>query len=260
MSLISFASAKGSPGVTQALAGLSAVWPRRVVVADLDPIGGDVALRYRGAEGDPLDLDNGLVSLGAALRGGKSADLEEHLQTTENGMNVLVGMASSGQGRGLASMWPSIAGALSSYEGDVLADCGRFNPGSPIFPVIEQSSALVFVARSEISALSHLRDRLLALKEPLRMGAVDALPVGIALVGDPRDQRSIDDTERLLESSGLDIHMLGTIAHDPKTVENILNGNERKIARSSLMRSLVNVAQRTQGLLPSQPSAVQEGQ
>lgn len=249
MSLISFASAKGSPGVTQTVAGLTAVWSRRAVMADLDPIGGDVALRYRAADGDPLELDNGLVSLGAALRGGKDADLEEHLQTTQDGMSALVGMSSPGQGQGLGATWPHIATTLQRFEHDILADCGRFSPGSPVFPVIERSAALVFVTRSEISALAHLRERLLALREPLRIGKIDAVPLGVILVGDPRDSRSLEDTERLLASSGLTVPAIGTVAHDPKTVRQLLNGNGRNIGRTPLFRSLTDVAERVRGLV-----------
>ena len=249
MSLISFASAKGSPGVTQTVAGLTAVWPQRVVMADLDPIGGDVAIRYRAQSGEPLDLDSGLVSLGAALRGGKQADLDEHLQTTEDGMNTLVGLASPGQGQGLGPTWPHIAASLKSFDGDVLADCGRFNPGSPIFPVIERSSLLIFVARSEVSALAHLRTRLLALQGPLRIGAIDAVPVGVVIVGDPRDSRSAEDTERLLASSGLSVRALGVIAHDPKTVQALLTGSGRSIGRSPFYRSLTDVAESLRSLI-----------
>lgn len=249
MTLISFASAKGSPGVTQMIAGLTAVWPQPSVFADLDPIGGDVALRFRADGGEPLELDSGLVSLGAALRGGDVADLEEHLQTTEDGMNVLVGITAPGQGQGLGTAWPHIAATLQRFEQDVLADCGRFNPGSPVFPVIEASSALVFVARSELSALAHLRERLMALREPLGVGHIDSVPIGVVLVGDPRDSRSVEDTDRLFASVGLPVRTLGTVAHDPKTVRALATGGGRNVGRSPLFRSLIDVGERLRTLI-----------
>lgn len=258
MSLISFASAKGSPGVTQTVAGLAALWPQPAVMADLDPIGGDVAIRYRADNGKPLDLDRGVVSLGAALRGGKQADVDDHLQTTEDGMRTLVGVATPGQVQGLGTTWPHIANALRSYDDDVLADCGRFSPGSPIMPVIERSAALVFIARSDVAALSHLRERLLALQEPLRIGAIDGVAVGVVLVGNPRDSRSIDDTERLLASVGLAVQPLGVIAHDPKTAQELQTGSQRNIRRSPLIRSLSDVAERIQSLVVARTVAFQE--
>lgn len=257
MTLVSFASAKGSPGVTQTVAGLAAIWPQKVAVADLDPIGGDFALRYRDEAGEPLELDSGLVSLGAALRGGKEADLEQHLQTAGDGIHVLAGISSPGQGRGLGATWPHIATTLRASSYDVLADCGRFTPGSPVFPVIERSSALVFVVRSEVPALAHLRERLLALAEPLRLGAIDAVPVGVVIVGDPRDSRSAGDTERLLAASGLSVRALGVVAHDPKTVQAMLTGNGRNFGRSPFIRSLTDVAERVQALIVDQRLAQQ---
>ena len=53
MALIVLASDKGSPGVTTTAITLAAVWPRRALLAELDPSGGDVALRLRGPRGRP---------------------------------------------------------------------------------------------------------------------------------------------------------------------------------------------------------------
>lgn len=40
--LITFLSAKGSPGVTTAVLALATQWPRTAIAVDLDPQGGDV--------------------------------------------------------------------------------------------------------------------------------------------------------------------------------------------------------------------------
>ncbi|MCW2824429.1 MAG: hypothetical protein JWQ91_1346 [Aeromicrobium sp.] len=249
MSLIAFASAKGSPGVTQTVTGLASVWPREAVVADLDPVGGDVGLRLRRDDGLPLDHDNGLLSYGAALRGGKDAALDEHLQVAENGNRVLVGVAGPGQVQGLGPAWPYIGAALRGSTPDVLADCGRLGPGSPVLPVVERASALVMVARSDVAALSHLRERLVWLSESLRAGGGDPVPTGVLLVGDAGDQRSVDDLARLLASGGIDAPVLGTVAYDPKTVRALLTVGERTLRRSLFVRSLLDVASRVQALV-----------
>lgn len=258
MTLISFASAKGSPGVTQTVAGLAALWPRDVIMADLDPIGGDTSVRYRAQDGKPLSLERGVVSLGAALRGGKRAELEDHLQTTEDGVSTLVGVSSPGQVQGLGTTWPHIAATLQSHPADVLADCGRFAPGSPVTPVIERSAALVFVARSDMAALAHLRERLLALQKPLRIGAIDGVPIGVVLVGDTRDSRSVDDTARLLAAAGLTVHSLGVVSYDPKTVQELQSGSRRNLRRSLLVRSLTDITGRIQSLIDSHHRDYQE--
>ena len=54
MALIAVASAKGAPGVTTFAVALAALAPRRAVLADLDPAGGDLVLRYPAPDGQPL--------------------------------------------------------------------------------------------------------------------------------------------------------------------------------------------------------------
>src|ERR687897_357205 len=64
MGYVAFASAKASPGVTTTIAALAATWPaeRDLVVAELDPAGGDLVVRF------DLAAEPGLVSLAAAGR------------------------------------------------------------------------------------------------------------------------------------------------------------------------------------------------
>ena len=50
MTVYAFASAKGSPGVSTAAAAIAAAWPAPVVLADVDPAGGDVMWRNRTVE------------------------------------------------------------------------------------------------------------------------------------------------------------------------------------------------------------------
>jgi MinD-like ATPase involved in chromosome partitioning or flagellar assembly len=249
MTLISFASAKGSPGVTQTVSGLASVWPREVVVADLDPVGGDIGLRLRRSDGLPLDHDNGLLSYGAAVRSGQAADLTDHLQRAEDGSRVLVGVAGPGQVQGLGPAWPHIGAGLRSATADVLADCGRLTPGSPAMPVLERSSALILVARSDVAALAHLRERLRWMSDAVRAGAGDRVPTAVLLVGDAGDQRSADDLARLLASGGLDVPVLGTVAYDPKTVRTLQSISQRALLRSLFHRSLLDVATRVQALV-----------
>ena len=86
VTVYAFASAKGSPGVSTTVAAVAASWPTPVVLADVDPAGGDVMWRNRTATGGPLDPDRGLLSLGAAVRrGAAQADLTEHLQAHGHG-------------------------------------------------------------------------------------------------------------------------------------------------------------------------------
>jgi MinD-like ATPase involved in chromosome partitioning or flagellar assembly len=249
MALIAFASAKGSPGVSVTVAGLSRLWPGSAVVADLDPAGGDTGLRYRLDNGDPLNQATGLLSLGAAVRSGQDADLEDHLQTTMGGMRTLVGVTTPGQMLGLGPAWQHIALTLRRARGyDVLADCGRLTPGSPAMAVIDQADAVVLVSRGQLEDIAHLRERLRGLQGSLHLGAIDATPTGIALVAPPNDSRGMSDAEQLMASAGLPVRGLGIIAHDPRAADALRTESGRNIRRSVLVRSLWDLTARLNDL------------
>lgn len=260
MSLITFASAKGSPGVSTTVTTLASLWPTTVVSADLDPVGGDFALRHRADENVPLAENRGLVSLGAALRGGDDAHLGDHLQRTDDGLLVLTGVASPGQVRGLGTAWPHIARVMATHDTDVLVDAGRYVAGSPVGPVIERSDALVFLARADLEGLAHLRTRLSVLQESIRTGALEGLKVGYVLVGDAGDARGQADTERLFDSAGLKARALGVVAHDPRTVRNLHTDSPRRLRRSTYVRSLLEVGERIRSFAGSRQTDRQEVQ
>jgi MinD-like ATPase involved in chromosome partitioning or flagellar assembly len=245
MALIAFASAKGSPGVSVTVAGLARQWPRPVAVADLDPAGGETGLRYLSGTGDPLLQSTGLLSLGAAVRAGQGAALEDHLQVTAGGMQVLVGVTSPAQMLGLGAAWQHIAQTLRrTRDLDVLADVGRLTPGSPAMAVVEQADAVVLVSRDQLEDVAHLRERLRGLQPALHLGSIDATPTGIAMRTSASDTRGIADAEQLLASSGLPVRALGVIAEDRRAADVLRTENGRSVRRSVLVRSLVDLAGR----------------
>jgi len=250
MALIAMGSAKGAPGVSVTAAALSRLWHRRCIVADLDPLGSDVALRYRREDGAPLDTETGVLSLAATARRGTVVALDEHVQTTSGGMDVVVGFSSPAQVRGVGAAWSHVADSLRRVpSADVIADCGRISPGSPTISVIERADALVMAVRSTIEEVAHLRERLLGLQETLRIGHLDGIPVGVVTVADARDTQSAGDTIQLLRASGLTVASLGMVALDVKAAEAVRSESSRNIRRSVLMRSVADVAQRTGALL-----------
>src|SRR5690625_1355513 len=98
---IARAPAKGSPAVTTTATALAMTWQRDVVLADLDPAGGDVALRARTPNEDVLDPDVGLLSLAAAARRGLAPEeVPDHLQVIDGGTHVLAGVPRPGRGPG----------------------------------------------------------------------------------------------------------------------------------------------------------------
>lgn len=238
--LIALASAKGSPGVTTLASALGAVWPRDVVVADCDPAGGDLAFRSRGAEGNPLDSERGLLSLAAAARRGISPDeVIEHVQTADGGMDVLVGVSRPEQLTGVGPVWPQVAHALRDLPAaDVIADCGRVTAGSPAIPILAAADAVVVVVRPGVADYAHLRERLRwQLAKELRLGDVGSVPVGVVTVTSASDTAATRDLDRVLQYDGAPVSVIGRMAHDPKAAEVLAGRRTANIRRSLLLRS-----------------------
>lgn len=176
MTLVVMASAKGSPGVTTLAAALAATWPvgRDLLVAEVDPAGGDLASR--------LDLPGspGLVTLAAAARRELTgAVLDEHLQDLpgRGGIRLLAGPVSADQAAAaLQTLGGRLAGVLASRPEDVLVDCGRLDGRTRVLDHATAAGALVVVVRPTVAAVHHLATRLESLAPPL--------PVGVVVVGD----------------------------------------------------------------------------
>ncbi len=118
MSVIAIASAKGSPGVTTTALALAAVWPRRVLVAECDPVGGDLSYWF----GQPATP--GLLTLGSAARRGLSpAELWRHTQVISGSLPVLLGVLVPEHAAALGPLWEELPAAFAEVGADVLIDC-----------------------------------------------------------------------------------------------------------------------------------------
>lgn len=255
--LISFVSAKGAPGVTTVVSAIGGVWNSDVVVADLDPAGSDFALRHRKVNGEPVDPDRGLLSMAAAARRGmlSPGEVHEHTQELDGGMEILSGVTRPEQIAGIGSVWPTIGNTLRDMSADVLADCGRTAPGTPVMPVLSASDAVIFVVRPTVEDYAHLRERLRWLVEPLRIGQAGAVPVGIVLVAPSKESNVGRDLDRLLQSEQLQVSVLGRIAMDPKAADTIAGRTVRRIDRSLLVRSAREVAGSIRAMAAARPNA-----
>lgn len=250
MGLYVVAAAKGSPGVTTSSVLLASIWPGEPILADLDPAGGDIALRYRDSSGVPLDPDRGLLSLGAAVRRGiAEAQLTDHVQRIAGGLDVLTGVSSPDQVQGLGPTWQHLARSLRSVPGrDVIADCGRLAPGAATVPVLQSADAILMLARPTLEGLSHLRELIRGLAELLQLGGYDAVPVGIALIASYRDARTPGEVQSIMDQAGLRASVLGILAEDDKAAAAIRTGDSRRVRNSLLTRSAADIGDRLRAI------------
>ncbi|GAB3314301.1 hypothetical protein GCM10027451_29100 [Geodermatophilus aquaeductus] len=193
--LIALCSAKGAPGVTTSGLALALSWPRGVVLAELDPAGGDVLAGYGRAQ---LSA-GGLAELEvAARRGGLDGQLDAHLLRLDGTgrARLLPGLSDPATARHVG--WERLATALASVKGgavDVVADCGRLRAEHFPAAVLRRADAVVVVTgstlravRASAQAVAELRDEGTGLGPGA--GALAALVVG---PGEPYGEREIGE-------------------------------------------------------------------
>jgi hypothetical protein len=172
MTIVTFTSLKGAPGVTTLSRLVGATWPegRKVMLLECDASGGDLAARFQ------LSARDGWVSFNAAVRrGGATAAIEPHLQELPGGLPVLVGA----KGNEVAEQTESIVALLSAIAGspgepwDVLVDLGRLVPREPgSVAWIERSEHVVICTRGDAASALHVREKAPAIRDrcPGRVG------------------------------------------------------------------------------------------
>jgi MinD-like ATPase involved in chromosome partitioning or flagellar assembly len=255
--LIALASAKGSPGVTTTTTVLGTVWPHDVLVADCDPVGGDVAVLHRDASGAPLDAERGLLSLAvAARRGLNEAEIGQHVQAVEGGLDVLTGVSNPDQVTAIGPVWPAVAAGLRDSAGvDVLADCGRVTPGTPVLPVLTAADAVILCVRPAVEAYAHLRERLRWLAGPLRLGELGGVPVGVVVIGPAKDTSAARDLHRLLQHDGISAPVIAQLAEDRKAADTLAGRRTGRLVGSLLVRSARDLASAALTLARNRPVA-----
>lgn len=228
MSLLAIGSVKGSPGATTVSVALAACWlpERQIVLVEADPAGGDLGARFG------LTAEPGLVTLASATRRASTADsLVAHAQQLPGGLPVVVGPASAKQARAaLAMLVPAVTSTWSTLNTDVLVDCGRLDPSSPMLDVLAHADLAVVVTRPELADLHHLAARIADLRSRSRALAV-------VLAG--RGPYGPDEV-----SAAVDAQVVGAIPWDP-TGAALLSGragSPRRLTRAPLLRAARNLA------------------
>ena len=195
MAIVSFLSAKGSPGVTTTALLAAALWPRPVLLLDADPAGGDVAARVPAAAGGLLDPDRGLLPLLTSARRGLGADdVLAQAQPVAGGTAVVCGLAAPEQAVAAAATWPTLAAAVADLSRDrgtrtatdVVVDAGRLDARPVHLPLLRESSVVVLVLRDDVSGVLHARERLRGLATSLRRSDGLLPRLGVVVVGDAR--------------------------------------------------------------------------
>jgi hypothetical protein len=238
VSVLAGVKVKGE-GLTTALQALSLVWPRKVqcVLAELNPQGGDLAVRY-----GLLEPPN----LATAASGDKSQMTTAHLPRYFQSVGVvslLLAPASAEQTQAsLGHRWGAVTAELAAMvDSDVLVDAGTLvTPALGNAEVLAAADLGVIVLRPTVDAVVHLLGRLPAI--PVPRGGLVAVMVGEG----PVTARQIE------QESGLAV--AGELPWDREGAAMLMSGSwtERALRHSRLLRWSLNVAEELCTRLPQQ--------
>jgi hypothetical protein len=245
MALIAIAADKGSPGVTTASVALAAVWPRPVLLAECDPAGGDLVYRLPAAGGGRLDPRRGLLNLAVAARRGLAPhQVWEHTQKLHGGLDILTGVSGAEQGAGLELLWGSVGRLLADVpRADVIADCGRLGADGPIYDLLAHAAAVVLLTRATVGEVVRLRDRAAAVTAALAKRGWTAARVKVVVIADYRHiGAAVDEVGQALRGSGAPVRVLGGLAHEPKSAEQLSGQWGGKLDRSMFIRTARGIA------------------
>ncbi len=254
MALIAIAADKGSPGVTTSAVALAAVWPRPVLLAECDPAGGDLVYRLPAADGGQLDARRGLLSLAvAARRGLQPQQVWEHTQKLRGGLDVLAGVTSAEQGAGLEGLWGPVGAVLSALpQADVIADCGRVGADGPFGDLLAQAAAVVLITRAALGDVVRLRDRVTAVAAALHRRGRPGVRVGVVVIADHKTfGGAVAEVRKVLADGGRPAVVLGGIAFEPKSADQLRGEWGGKLDRSLLIRTARQIAAELSTGLPA---------
>lgn len=231
MSLFALASLKGAPGTTTLACLVAATWPldRRVLVAECDPCGGDLAPRFE------LLTTKGCLSLAtAARRDPDSVVPDPHVQRLPGGLEVLVGGSSAemtlAQSVTRANVNHAVVAIARSV--DVVADLGRLAvPYDECRELLQEAAAVGVLVGPDHASVAHAIDQ----RELLTDLCGERLSLMIVGRGACRSQ----DIESLTG-----IRVSAEIPNDPAAaaVASGMSGGARRLARSVLVKSARRIA------------------
>jgi hypothetical protein len=230
MTVFTLVSVKGSPGVTTAAAAMAAagvVGGESVLLVELDPSGGDVRLLSETTAPAP-----NLLHAAAELRhpqGGADA-LDTQAVEALPSLPALLAPAGAVEAEVvLSSIGDGWGPAFRAFDGLVVVDAGRWDPGQATARRIEGADVVGLVVRASAVSVEHARHTVAALRLAARA------PVVAVVVGErPHPPEAV--------AGALDLPLAGAVAWDARGAGWLwAKGATAAGVRSSLARSATRV-------------------
>ncbi|NLT55724.1 MAG: hypothetical protein GXX79_14445 [Actinomycetales bacterium] len=252
MGVVAFCSAKGSPGVTTSALLVAALWPRRVLLVDADPAGGDVALRLPGTDGLALDTRRGMLTLlPMARRALDPFALYQHAQELSGGVPVLAGLAGPEQAGAVGELWTELARAFAALPGaDVIVDAGRVHSHAVHLSLLRQADVVAWVLRPTVAGVVHARERLRLVGPALRRIDGTFPRIGLVVVApvDARDE--VDEVGHAIHAELPFVELFGQVALDERGAGIFEGLSVPRPQRTMLVRSGGELASTLVSIMP----------
>lgn len=149
--MITLVSAKGSPGVTTLGVAMACARPDSVLV-EMDPAGGDLALRAGVSQSPGLSE----LAVRARREHASTTGLDAFAQRLGSGVRIVAAPVGAGAVSSMLSdgdQFSGIAAALNAAARPVVVDAGRFGPHVAAFDAL--ATMRVVVARCDAASLGH---------------------------------------------------------------------------------------------------------
>lgn len=242
MGAIMVASATGAPGVTTTALALALLWPADTVLIDADghPSQSILAGYLRGSDG----AGRGVTALAGSQRGRsvEPVDLLSHCVTlsseTQQQRMFLPGMPRPGGQQVMAGAFDLIIEPLRSVSSagiQLVIDSGRLTAESPPACLIDLTSQLLIVTRTNLRALAALRLHL-----PVITRRAGLARIGLILVGEAKPYTGGEI------SNQFGVPVVGAVRDDPSAAAVLSDGEPapRGFVRGAYARSLRGVVDR----------------
>ncbi len=243
--IVSVCADKGAPGVTDLATVMGLVWPGQRVLLEADCAGADLPFRLRHTDTDGdrlLDAQPSVSLLAADCRAALPADgVLRYAQPTTLGVPVVPGALSAEGFALLARLWPRVAQAAAGWEGTVIADLGRLQPGNPAVAMAAASTVVLVLVRPDLGGLYHLRDRVGELAASLGDASLLRSPVAVVVRArtGTAGRTAVGQVQQMLDAAGSPIPVVGLYAEDPSGIAMLREGQlTRRLLRSELIGSV----------------------
>ncbi|WP_375493211.1 hypothetical protein [uncultured Jatrophihabitans sp.] len=249
MSTVALFTAKGAPGATTDAMLFAALWPRRNLLIDCDPAGGDIALRLPGDDGSSLDVSTGMLTLlPLARRPMQPTDVLTHAQVALGGTELLAGIASPDQAIAAGNVWSTLADLFNALpEHDTIIDVGRLHPTSAVLPLAQRADLAVCVVHASLTGTIAARSRLRTVLPAL---ARDGVGPRCGFVVRAEDRRTAEAAVRVLHEGFEDLWYFGWLPDDPAGASLFEGGRVPRPERTMLVRSGATVVAQLDAALP----------